>query len=142
MLLDGTDCKVEGYPDGNRGLTLFDEVTPEMSIYRGHLRPVLRDAPDDLDDAIRTVNATPATARDLHLEWWQRAQVPARDRRRSGRYQRADPGTAAILLLHGLGRQFLRGHSPRGKDAPRFYTEIKTKTARWFDDSPVTQGRT
>src|SRR5699024_8613306 len=34
VLLDGTDCQVEGYPDGNWvGPTLFDNVTTDMDIY-------------------------------------------------------------------------------------------------------------
>ena len=59
LLLDGSDCTVEGYPDGNWvGPTLFDEVTPEMSIYKEEIfGPVLcAMRADDLDDAIRTVN--------------------------------------------------------------------------------------
>ena len=40
-LLDGSDCTVEGYPDGNWvGPTLFSNVSTDMSIYLGrNLRP-------------------------------------------------------------------------------------------------------
>ena len=43
LLLDGSACTVDGYPDGNWvGPTLFADVTPDMSIYRDEIfGPVL-----------------------------------------------------------------------------------------------------
>ena len=61
-LLDGSDCSVEGWPDGNWvGPTLFSEVTPEMSIYKDEIfGPVLvATNTESLDDAIDLINSNP-----------------------------------------------------------------------------------
>ena len=145
LLLDGTDCKVEGYPDGNWvGPTLFDEVTPEMSIYREEIfGPVLcAMRADDLDDAIRTVNASP---------YGNGTSIFTSNGGNARKYQHEiDVGQVGINVpipvplpffsFTGWGGSFYGDIHPYGKDAPRFYTEIKTMTARWFDDSPVAAG--
>ena len=145
LLLDGTDCKVEGYPDGNWvGPTLFDEVTPEMSIYREEIfGPVLcAMRADDLDDAIRTVNASP---------YGNGTSIFTSNGGNARKYQHEiDVGQVGINVpipvplpffsFTGWGGSFYGDIHPYGKDAPRFYTEIKTMTARWFDDSPVPTG--
>ena len=62
LLLDGSDCTVPGFPDGNWiGPTLFSDVTPEMDIYREEIfGPVLcAMTVDTLDDAIRLINENP-----------------------------------------------------------------------------------
>ena len=62
LAVDGRDLKVEGYENGFFvGPTIFDHVTPDMSIYRdeifGPVLVVLR--ADRLEDAIALVNANP-----------------------------------------------------------------------------------
>src|SRR5699024_593600 len=61
-LLDGSDCTVDGYPDGNWiGPTLFDNVTPEMTVYREEIfGPALCAIHvDTLDEAIELINNNP-----------------------------------------------------------------------------------
>ena len=145
LLLDGSDCTVEGYPDGNWvGPTLFDEVTPEMSIYREEIfGPVLcAMRADDLDDAIRTVNENP---------YGNGTSIFTSSGGNARKYQHEiDVGQVGINVpipvplpffsFTGWGGSFYGDIHPYGKDAPRFYTEIKTMTSRWFDDSPVAGG--
>ena len=61
-LLDGSDCTVEGLPDGNWvGPTLFTDVTPDMAIYREEIfGPVLCCVTvDSLEEALALVNNSP-----------------------------------------------------------------------------------
>src|SRR5690606_4625760 len=61
-LLDGSDCTVPGYPDGNWvGPTLFRGVTPDMTIYQEEIfGPVLWCVEvESLDEALALVNANP-----------------------------------------------------------------------------------
>ena len=145
LLLDGSDCTVEGYPDGNWvGPTLFDEVTPQMSIYKEEIfGPVLcAMRADDLDDAIRTVNENP---------YGNGTSIFTSSGGNARKYQHEiDVGQVGINVpipvplpffsFTGWGGSFYGDIHPYGKDAPRFYTEIKTMTSRWFDDSPVAAG--
>src|SRR5699024_8796906 len=62
VLLDGSDCTVEGYPDGNWvGPTLFDNVRPDMTVYTEEIfGPALCVIHvDTLDEAIELINANP-----------------------------------------------------------------------------------
>ena len=59
LILDGRDIQVEGYPKGFFvGPTVFDEVTPDMTIAReeifGPVVPITR--VKDLEEAIEMVN--------------------------------------------------------------------------------------
>ena len=102
LVLDGRGLKVPGYENGYfLGPTLFDRVTPEMSIYRdeifGPVLVVLR--AQTLDEAIGMVNRNPygngaaifrsAAARfeQSRREWWG---------------QRADPRAHGLFLLRRL----------------------------------------
>ena len=61
-LLDGSQCKVDGYPNGNWvGPTLFRGVTTKMGLYREEIfGPVLVCMQlDTLEEAIELVNASP-----------------------------------------------------------------------------------
>ncbi|MEE4300072.1 MAG: CoA-acylating methylmalonate-semialdehyde dehydrogenase [Pseudomonadales bacterium] len=145
LLLDGSACTVDGYPDGNWvGPTLFDDVTTDMSIYREEIfGPVLcAMKPADLDEAIRTINDNPygngtsiftssgGTARKFQHEvdvGQVGINVPI-------------PVPLPFFAFTGWGGSFYGDVHAYGKDAPRFYTEIKTMTARWFDDTPVAAG--
>lgn len=142
LLLDGSGCTVEGYPDGNWiGPTLFDEVTPEMSIYREEIfGPVLcAMRADSLDDAIRTVNANP---------YGNGTSIFTSSGGAARKYQHeVDVGQVGVnvpipvplpfLAFTGWAGSFYGDTHAYGKEAPRFYTETKTMTSRWFDDTPV-----
>ena len=141
-LLDGSDCEVPGYPDGNWiGPTLFADVTPEMSIYTEEIfGPVLVTSNvATLDDAIDLVNANPygngvsiftssggAARRFQHdIEVGQVGiNIPI-------------PVPLPFFSFTGWKDSFYGDQHVYGKQGARFYTETKTVTARWFDDGPV-----
>ena len=140
LLLDGSNCAVAGYPDGNWvGPTLFADVTPEMAIYRDEIfGPVLVCAAvDTLDEAIALVNANPY---GNGVSLFTSSGAAAR------KFQhQIDVGQVGINVpipvplpffsFTGWKRSFLGDQHAYGKQAARFYTETKTVTARWFDDA-------
>ncbi|MAR92124.1 MAG: CoA-acylating methylmalonate-semialdehyde dehydrogenase [Pseudomonadota bacterium] len=137
-LLDGSDCTVEGYPDGNWiGPTLFTDVTPEMSIYSEEIfGPVLCViCVDTLEDAIALINAHPCgngtsifTASGAAARKYQHEievgqvgiNVPI-------------PVPLPFFSFTGWKASFYGDQHAYGKQAIRFYTETKTITARWFE---------
>ena len=141
-LLDGSDCSVEGYPDGNWiGPTLFTGVTPEMAIYKEEIfGPVLCCTEvADLDEALALVNANPygngtsiftgsgAAARKYQHEvevGQVGINVPI-------------PVPLPFFSFTGWKGSFYGDLHAYGKQAVRFYTETKTVTSRWFEDDVV-----
>jgi malonate-semialdehyde dehydrogenase (acetylating) / methylmalonate-semialdehyde dehydrogenase len=139
-VLDGSQCSVPGYPNGNwLGPTLFTKVEPSMSIYREEIfGPVLLAAEAaTLDDAIAMINANPygngtsiftgsgAAARKFQheIEVGQVGiNVPI-------------PVPLPFFSFTGWKQSFFGDQHAYGKQAVRFYTETKTVTARWFDES-------
>ncbi|MFV0478657.1 MAG: CoA-acylating methylmalonate-semialdehyde dehydrogenase [Parahaliea sp.] len=135
-LLDGSDCVVEGLPDGNWiGPTLFSDVTADMSIYREEIfGPVLCCmAVDTLDEAIELINAVPygngtsiftdsggAARKYQHeiLVGQVGINVPI-------------PVPLPFFSFTGWRGSFRGDQHAYGKQAVRFYTETKTVTARW-----------
>jgi malonate-semialdehyde dehydrogenase (acetylating)/methylmalonate-semialdehyde dehydrogenase len=116
------------------GGCLFDNVTPEMRIYKEEIfGPVL--------SVVRANTYETRMARQRPRDGqWRRDLHPRRRRRprlrlprpgRHGRRQRADPGADRLLhlrRLEGFGFGDLNQHGP---DAFRFYTKTKTVTSRW-----------
>ncbi len=141
LLLDGSDCTVDGYPDGNWvGPTLFADVTPDMSIYRDEIfGPVLvTSAVDTLDEAIRFVNANP---------YGNGTSIFTASGAAARRFQHEiDVGQVGINVpipvplpffsFTGWKQSFFGDQHAYGKQAVKFYTETKTVTARWFQDAP------
>jgi len=139
-LLDGSGCKVDGFPNGNwLGPTLFTDIEPSMSIYKEEIfGPVLLAAQvDDLDSAIGMINANPygngtsiftssggAARKFQHeIEVGQVGiNVPI-------------PVPLPFFSFTGWKQSFFGDQHAYGKQAVRFYTETKTVTARWFDES-------
>jgi malonate-semialdehyde dehydrogenase (acetylating)/methylmalonate-semialdehyde dehydrogenase len=139
-VLDGSDCTVAGYPNGNwLGPTLFTDVGADMSIYKEEIfGPVLLAAQvDDLDAAIAMINANPygngtsiftssggAARKFQHeIEVGQVGiNVPI-------------PVPLPFFSFTGWKQSFFGDQHAYGKQAVRFYTETKTVTARWFDES-------
>lgn len=137
-LLDGRDFNVAGFESGNWvGPTLFDNVTPEMTIYKEEIfGPVLSCMhADTLDAAIEIVNASPygngtsiftasgAAARKYQheIEVGQVGiNVPI-------------PVPLPFFSFTGWKGSFYGDQHAYGKQAVRFYTETKTITARWFE---------
>jgi len=138
-LLDGSDCVVEGYPDGNWvGPTIFSDVTTEMEIYRNEIfGPVLLIiSVDTLEEAMTLINNNPNgngtsifTASGYAARKYQHGiqvgqigiNVPV-------------PVPLPFFSFTGWRASFAGDQHAYGKQAVRFYTETKTITARWFED--------
>jgi malonate-semialdehyde dehydrogenase (acetylating)/methylmalonate-semialdehyde dehydrogenase len=138
-ILDGSDCAVEGFPDGNWvGPTLFRNVTTEMSIYQEEIfGPVLCAIEvNSIDDAIEMINANPYgngtsifTASGAAARKYQHEikvgqvgiNVPV-------------PVPLPMFSFTGWRKSFYGDQHAYGKQAVKFYTETKTVTARWFED--------
>ncbi len=143
--LDGRNPSLPGYEKGNFvGPTIFSGVKPGMSIYDQEIfGPVLcLAAADTLDEAIEFINANPngngtaiftqsgAAARKFQEEidvGQVGINVPI-------------PVPVPIFSFTGSRASKLGDLGPYGKQVVMFYTQTKTVTARWFDDSTVSQG--
>jgi malonate-semialdehyde dehydrogenase (acetylating)/methylmalonate-semialdehyde dehydrogenase len=143
--LDGRGVKVAGYEQGNFiGPTIFSGVKTEMSIYTqeifGPVMVIL--GADTLDDAIALVNANPfgngtgiftqsgAAARKFQNEidvGQVGINVPI-------------PVPVPFFSFTGSRGSKLGDLGPYGKQVVQFYTQTKTITSRWFDDSSVSTG--
>jgi malonate-semialdehyde dehydrogenase (acetylating)/methylmalonate-semialdehyde dehydrogenase len=136
LLVDGRDLKLQGYEDGYfAGGTLFDNVTPDMSIYReeifGPVLSVVR-APD-FDNAKKLV--------DAH-EYGNGAAIFTRDGDAAREFSSTvQAGMVGInvpipvpMAFHSFGgwkRSLFGAHSIHGPDGVHFYTKLKTVTSRW-----------
>lgn len=143
--LDGRDVKVAGFEEGNFvGPTLFSGVTTEMQIYTQEIfGPVLVVLTvDTLDEAIELVNRNPfgngvglftqsgAAARKFQSEidvGQVGINIPI-------------PVPVPFFSFTGSRGSKLGDLGPYGKQVVQFYTQTKTVTARWFDDSSVNDG--
>ena len=145
-LLDGSDCTVEGLPDGNWvGPTLFTDVTAEMSIYREEIfGPVLCCVcVDSLDEALELVNNSP---------YGNGTSIFTANGAAARKYQHeVEVGQVGINVpipvplpffsFTGWKGSFYGDQHAYGKQGVRFYTETKTVTSRWFDsDIPTAEG--
>ncbi len=145
LALDGRQPAVPGYENGNFvGPTVFADVRPGMTIYEQEIfGPVLCLAnAADIDEAIALINANPngngtaiftqsgAAARKFQEEidvGQVGINVPI-------------PVPVPMFSFTGSRASKLGDLGPYGKQVVMFYTQTKTVTARWFDDSTVSQG--
>lgn len=144
-LLDGSHCTVDGYPDGNWvGPTLFRGVTTKMGLYREEIfGPVLVCMEvATLEEAIELVNASP---------YGNGTSLFTRSGGAARHFQHAiEVGQVGINVpipvplpffsFTGWKGSFYGDLHAYGKQAVRFYTETKTVTSRWFDDTPLGDG--
>ena len=140
LLLDGRDIQVTGYEQGNFvGATIFSQVTTEMRIYNEEVfGPVLAImCVETLQQAIALVNANPygngvglftqngATARTFQHQiniGQVGINIPI-------------PVPVPFFSFTGSRGSKLGDLGPYGKQAVQFYTQTKTITSRWFEDS-------
>ena len=134
--LDGADCVVEGYPDGNWiGPTLFDNVTTGMRVYQEEIfGPALCVIHvDTLEEAIELVNANP---------YGNGTSIFTRSGAAARKYQHETevgqvginvpiPVPAPFFSFTGSKHSFFGDLHAYGKQAVRFYTETKTVLSRW-----------
>ncbi|TXR35539.1 CoA-acylating methylmalonate-semialdehyde dehydrogenase [Ectopseudomonas mendocina] len=144
-LLDGSQCTVAGYPDGNWvGPTLFRGVTAKMSLYREEIfGPVLVCMEvDSLEEAIELVNASPY---GNGTSLFTRSGGAARHFQHAVEVGQVGinvpiPVPLPFFSFTGWKGSFYGDLHAYGKQAVRFYTETKTVTSRWFDDTPLGDG--
>jgi malonate-semialdehyde dehydrogenase (acetylating)/methylmalonate-semialdehyde dehydrogenase len=138
--LDGRAIQVAGYEKGNFiGPTIFSAVTPRMKIYTTEIfGPVMVImGVNTLDEAIALVNNNPfgngtgiftqsgAVARKFQSEidvGQVGINVPI-------------PVPVPFFSFTGSRGSKLGDLGPYGKQVVQFYTQTKTVTTRWFDDS-------
>ncbi|MDH4652757.1 CoA-acylating methylmalonate-semialdehyde dehydrogenase, partial [Pseudomonas sp. BN606] len=142
LVLDGRNPSVPGYLEGNFvGPTIFSGVTPSMTIYReeifGPVLCVVNAA--SLDEAISFINANP---NGNGTALFTRSGAAARHFQ-----EEIDVGQVGINVpipvpvplfsFSGSRASKLGDLGPYGKQVVLFYTQTKTITQRWFDESDV-----
>jgi malonate-semialdehyde dehydrogenase (acetylating)/methylmalonate-semialdehyde dehydrogenase len=143
--LDGRNPKIDGYPSGNFiAPTVISGVKPHHTVYKEEIfGPVLVIVSvATLDEAIALTNANPygngtgiftqsgAVARKFQNEI---------DVGQVGIYVPI-PVPVPYFSFTGSRGSKLGDLGPYGKQAVHFYTQVKTVTARWFDDAAVDAG--
>ncbi len=136
LLVDGRGLKLQGYEDGFfLGGSLFDHVTPDMRIYKeeifGPVLAVVRS--DSFSDAVDLVN---------RHEFGNGTAIFTRDGDAAREFgNRIQVGMVGInvpipvpMAFHSFGgwkRSLFGDHHMHGPEGVRFYTRLKTLTARW-----------
>jgi malonate-semialdehyde dehydrogenase (acetylating)/methylmalonate-semialdehyde dehydrogenase len=145
LVVDGRRPSIDGHPNGFYvGATLFDDVTPQMTIYREEIfGPVLCVLhAESLEDAIAMVNGNP---------YANGAAIFTRSGYAARHFEQAvEVGMAGInvpvpvpMAFYSFGgwRNSLFGDlNVHGMDGVRFYTRGKTVTSRWPDDGSAAPG--
>jgi malonate-semialdehyde dehydrogenase (acetylating)/methylmalonate-semialdehyde dehydrogenase len=138
LVVDGRGHAVDGHADGFfLGGCLFDRVTPDMSIYREEIfGPVLCVVRvPDFDTALRLVN---------EHEYGNGTAIFTRDGGAAREFaHRVQAGMIGVnvpipvpMAFHSFGgwkRSIFGPLHVHGPDGVRFYTRLKTITARWPD---------
>jgi malonate-semialdehyde dehydrogenase (acetylating)/methylmalonate-semialdehyde dehydrogenase len=136
LLVDGRNFKLQGYENGNfMGGCLFDQVTPNMKIYKeeifGPVLSVVR--AKDYDEAVRLPS---------EHEYGNGVSIFTRDGDTARDFtNRVNVGMVGVnfaipvpLAYHTFGgwkRSGFGDLNQHGPDSIRFYTKTKTVTSRW-----------
>ena len=143
LVVDGRETPLQGYEEGFfLGGCLFDKVTPEMDIYREEIfGPVLSVVRvPDYESALQLVCDNP---------YGNGAAIFTRDGDAARDFtKRSNIGMVGVnvpipvpVAYHSFGgwkRSMFGSSNTHGMDGVRFYTRIKTVTARW--PSGIRQG--
>ena len=146
LLLDGRGCAVPGYENGFYvGHTVFDHVTPEMSVGRSEIfGPVLCiKRVKNFEEGLSLMNESPfANGSVIFTQSGYYAREFAR--RTHGGMVGVNVGIpvpAGMFPFAGHKHSFFGDLHALGKDGLRFYTESKCVTTRWFDEEDVKKTR-
>jgi malonate-semialdehyde dehydrogenase (acetylating)/methylmalonate-semialdehyde dehydrogenase len=136
LLVDGRDFQMQGYESGYFvGGCLFDNVTPDMRIYKeeifGPVLSVVR--ANDYEEALRLPS---------EHEFGNGVAIYTRDGDTARDFaHRVQVGMVGVnvpipvpLAYHSFGgwkRSMFGAHNQHGSDAFHFFTKAKTVTARW-----------
>jgi len=137
LVVDGRGLKIQGYENGFFvGPSLFDNVTPEMEIYRQEIfGPVL--------STVRTGSYEEALKLVMDNEYGNGTAIYTADGDTARDFaSRVNVGMVGInfpipvplsyFSFGGWKRSAFGDLNQYGPDAFRFYTKTKTVTARWF----------
>jgi malonate-semialdehyde dehydrogenase (acetylating)/methylmalonate-semialdehyde dehydrogenase len=143
--LDGRKIKVEGYGEGNFvGPTIFSGVKPGMSIYDQEIfGPVLCVMyADTLEEAIAITNANPNGNGTAIFTQSGAAARKFKEDIDVGQVGVNVPIPVPVPMFSFTGSRAskLGDLGPYGKQVIAFYTQTKTITERWFDDSTTSTG--
>ncbi len=137
LLLDGRGIKVEEYPKGYFiGPTIFDEVTPEMTIASveifGPVASIIR--VEDLDEAIDIIHANPyGNASSIYTssgKWAREYKYRVHCGNIGVNIGIVAP--MAFFPFSGAKDSFFGDLHGQGRDAIDFFTEKKVVISRWF----------
>ncbi|MBO67752.1 MAG: methylmalonate-semialdehyde dehydrogenase (CoA acylating) [Acidiferrobacteraceae bacterium] len=136
LVVDGRDISISGYEEGCFiGATLFDNVTPKMSIYTDEIfGPVLC--------VVRVTSYDEAIALVNEHEYGNGTAIFTRDGDAARDFMaRCQIGMVGVnvpipvpLAFHSFGgwkRSLFGDHHIHGPEGVRFYTRLKTVTSRW-----------
>ena len=137
LLLDGRDIKVKEYPNGYFiGPTVFDEVSPEMTIANdeifGPVASIVKVG--DLDEAIDIIDANPyGNASSIYTSSGKSARE-FKYRVRCGNIgiNIGIVAPMAFFPFSGARDSFFGDLHGQGMDAIDFFTEKKVVISRWF----------
>ena len=145
LVLDGRKPTVPGYEKGNFvGPTIFSGVKPGMSVYDteifGPVLCVVEAA--TLDEAIEFINANPNGNGTAIFTQSGGAARKFQEEIDVGQVGINVPVPVPVPLFSFTGSRAskLGDLGPYGKQVVLFYTQTKTVTARWFDDSTLGHG--
>ena len=136
LVVDGRGLVLQGYENGfYTGGTLFDRVTPDMSIYRDEIfGPVL--------SVVRVDDHAAASKLVNEHEFGNGAAIFTRDGDAAREFARnVEIGMVGVnvpipvpMAFHSFGgwkRSLLGDHHMHGPEGVRFYTKYKVVTGRW-----------
>ena len=140
LIVDGRNTSVDGHENGFFiGGCLFDHVTPDMTIYKEEIfGPVLSIVRvDDFESALKLINAH---------EFGNGVSLFTKDGYTAREFaSRIQVGMVGInipipvpVAFHSFGgwkRSLFGDHYAYGPEGVRFYTHLKTVTARWPTDA-------
>jgi malonate-semialdehyde dehydrogenase (acetylating)/methylmalonate-semialdehyde dehydrogenase len=143
LVADGRDFVVDGYEDGFfLGPTLFDQVTPEMSIYTDEIfGPVLSTVRmEQYEEAIRLINENP---------YGNGTAVFTNDGGAARKFQREVqvgmvginvpiPVPLSFYSFGGWKNSIFGSHAIYGPEGVHFYSRQKVVISRWAD--PIHRG--
>jgi malonate-semialdehyde dehydrogenase (acetylating)/methylmalonate-semialdehyde dehydrogenase len=138
LVVDGRGLRLQGYEKGFfLGPSLFDRVTPDMTIWREEIfGPVL--------SVVRAPDLATATAIVNEHPFGNGAAILTRDGGAARAFVESVsagmvgvnvpiPVPMAFMSFGGWKRSLFGDHHIHGMEGVRFYTRLKTVTARWPD---------
>jgi malonate-semialdehyde dehydrogenase (acetylating)/methylmalonate-semialdehyde dehydrogenase len=146
VILDGRDCIVPGYEDGFYvGPTILDNVTEKMTVGTQEIfGPVLCvKRVKTFEEGVGLINANPfANGSVIFTQngYYARRFVNETHAGMVG-VNVGIPVPIGVFPFSGHKKSFLGDLHVLGKDGPRFYTQAKCVTVRWFDDEEAKRER-